>query len=345
MPLSPQARRALTQRGMGEFVAELDQLVDTANFAAGTARAAHAAAQSRGDDAAMQRIIAEHRDYQRQLSDLANVVASMKMSRIGGENGSPDLQRIENIPGERVPFDMLVEIPIDSSDTSTRQGTISISMEGPFVAVARYCTFLSQYQFQFRDPETQEATSFVGRSFGRFRRIHSAADWNDSILTPDTIRVVAFPGTGDPSYASPSNHAPYSSMEMDFRILMRKQDSQFPRSNIAVPSPFWTTFVNSPFQLGALDFFSRASVIEFNVTPMHLPNPTAGNLQQYGAGGIFPFIASQFDQHEGISDPEVTIADTDPDPITRLPQGILIIGLHGYRILQPPGAVVNLGSI
>lgn len=343
--MHPNTRQILQRAGLGEFATEIEGIQRTADWAAQEARRTSDQMRAMGNGQDAERIIAEYRDTNRRLGDLANVLGSLKMSRIGGENGSPDLQRIENIPGERVPFDMLVEIPIDASDTSTRQGTISISMEGPFVAVARYCTFLSQYQFQRRDPETSELSTFVGRSYGRFRRIHSASDYNDSILTPDTIRVVAFPGTGDPSYASPSNHAPYSSMEMDFRILMRKQDSQFPRSNIPVPSPFWTQDVNSAFQLGALDFFARASVIEFNVTPMHLPNPTAGNLQQYGAGGIYPFLASQFDQHEGISDPELAIGPSDPDPITRLPTGILIIGLHGYRILQPPGAVVNLSSV
>jgi hypothetical protein len=329
-----------------DFYAELQQIGQTATWAAGAARQALEEARRSGNTSAVERIVSDHRQMVQELTDLRNVVASLKMDRIGGGNGTPDIQRIENIPGERVPFDFLVEIPIEANDTSVRQGTITVSMEGPFVAVARFCTFLSQYQFQVTSPDTGEITTFLGRSNGRFRPIHSAADINDAILPADVMRIVAVPGTGDPSYASPSNHASYRTMEGDFRITMRKQDSQFPRSNVPVPSPFWTTFINSPFPLGALDFFPRSSVIEFSVQPQHTNNPRNGNLQAYGAGGIFPFIDSQFDQHEGIMDPENNaLVAGDPDPVTRLPRGVLIIGLHGYRILQPPGAVVNLASV
>jgi hypothetical protein len=332
---------------MGDFGEELRQTSEMAQWAATQARRAVELAQSGGADAAAAaRIQQEHQEMQREIRDLRNVLSSMRMDRIGGGNGTPDIQRIENIPGERTPFDMLVEIPIDANDTSIKQGTITVSMEGPFVAVARYCTFLSQYQFQRKDPESNDVGTFIGRSNGRFRPIHSAADFNDGLLPGDVTRLVAFPGNGAPSYASPSNHSPYRSMETDFRCMVRKQDSGFPRSNVAVPSTFWTTFVNSPFQLGALDFYPRASVIEFSIQPQHTNNPRAGNLIGYGAGGVFPYVDSQYDHHEGIADPlDPRLAPGDNDPVTRLPKGVLIIGLHGYRITQPPGAVLNLANV
>ena len=171
-------------------------------------------------------------------------------------------------------------------------------------------------------------------------------DTMDGHLPADVVRLIAFPGTGAPSYASPSNHSPYRSMEFDGRIEERALSNSFPRSNISVPSCFWTTQINSPFELGALDFYGRSDVIEFRVTPTHINNPNFGNLSGYGAGGVFPFLDSQYDHHEGINDQENPIVVAgDPDPVQRLPQGIIIIGLHGYRIIQPPGAVVNLGMV
>jgi hypothetical protein len=325
---------------------ELEQIRAQANWAAGAARQAFDLAKANGDRGGAEQIVAEHQRFRAELTGMANVIASLKMERIGGTNGDPNVQRIENIPGTRVPFDMLVEIPIDAASTDLRQGTITVSMEGPFVAEARMCTFLSQFQFQRTDPVNGQITSFLGRSNGRFRPIHSAADHNDALLMAETTRAIAMPGTGAPSYASPSNHAPFRTMEGDFRVTVRKQDDGFPRSNISVPSTFWTTYVNSPFELAALDFFPRASIIEFSVTPQHINNPSAGNLQAYGAGAVFPFIGAQFDHHEGIQDPlDATLVAGDPDPITRLPKGVLILGFRGYRIFQAPGAVVNLSSV
>ena len=36
-------------------------------------------------------------------------------------------------------------------------------------------------------------------------------------------------------------------------------------------------------------------------------------------------------------DPQLPNVTTDP--VTRLPDGFIIIGFHGYRIIQPPGPV------
>jgi len=332
-------------RGMGQpqdFAAELAQVRQMAEYAAGAARRAEEVMAMQGP-AALEQVRRDHELVMTHLSDLSNVLQAMRFDRIGGGNGSPDIQRIEQIPGRRVPFNELVEVPIANNDTSIRTGTITISQEGPFVAVARYATFLSQFSFQFTDPETASVATFLGRSNGRFRPIHSAADMLDALLPGDVTRAVAFPGTGGPSYSSPALHAPFRTMEFDGRIEIRDQGSSWPRSNIPVPSPFWTTFINSPFQLGALDFFARGEVIEFRIQPQHVNNPRAGNIIAIGAGGVFPFSDAQFDHHEGINDTEDLTVTTDP--VTRLPNGTLIIGMHGYRIIQPPGAVVQPGSI
>jgi hypothetical protein len=125
-------------------------------------------------------------------------------------------------------------------------------------------------------------------------------------------------------------------MEFDGVIKFLNQGAAYPRSNIEVPSALWVGDNNNAFQLGALDFFERGETLQWEVTPSHVNNPPGGNVQQF-ATAVFPSIDSQYDVHEGIldqSDPELT-----QDPITRLPQGILSIGLHGFRIIQPPGPV------
>lgn len=266
------------------------------------------------------------------LQNLANAVGKVQV--YGGEN--PSIQRIENIPGRRVPFDYLVDIPIGPNVTSVQQGTITVSQEGPFVAVARYATFLSQYQFERQD-ETGARTTFSGRSFGRYRPIHSAWDLNDGQVVSEVSQTVAFPGTGAPHVASPSNSSPFRTMEGDYRIQVINAGSSYPRSNIEVPSPFWTKNINEAFDLGALDFFERGEVMTFKILPTHANNAAYGNAFGFGAPNpLFPFVGSQWDSVEGISDPNT--ADLEADPITRAPQGVLTIGFHGYRIIQPAGA-------
>ncbi len=288
----------------------------------------------------------EHQLVMNHLRDLGNVLTALKGEKIGGGSGDPDVVRIENVPGRRIPFDFLTEIPINANDTSIRQGTITIDQSGPYVAQARCMTFLSQFQFQRRDPESGIIGTFLGRSNGRFRPPHSAWDVMDAFLPADTVRLVAFPGTGAPSYSSPALHSPYRTMEFDARIEVRAQSNSYPRGNIPVPSAFWTTQINAPFQLGALDWFGRNEVVDFLVQPQHVNNPPVGNLFGFGAGGVFPFADAQYDHHEGINDEEdPAVVTGDPDPVTRLPVGLVIIGFHGYRIIQPPGAVTNVGML
>jgi hypothetical protein len=322
---------------VADFQQIIASLQQQAGFAAGQARQAQdAVRQLQGDNALVRQALERNT---RDLQNIANALQGVegKSNGFGNGNVNDHVRYIESIPGRRIPFDLIVSIPIGSNTFSIQQGTRTISQDGPFVAVARIATFQSAFQFVSKDPVTTEQAAFQGRSFGRFRPIHSAWDLNDGSAGYQPITGIAAPGTGAPIYASPSNHSSFRSMEFDGVIEMLNQGAAFPRSNEEVPTAFYSESINAPFQLGALDFFERGETIQWKVRPTHINNPPAGNLSGYGAGGIFPFLGSQYDVHEGISDPINDQANVDP--ITRLPDGILIVGLHGFRIIQPPGPV------
>lgn len=312
---------------------DIRQLMDSAGLAIKQSRDALALAQQLA-----QRNQTLERELQRlgqNAVELGSALSRLQMSR----QTDPSIQRVENIPGRRIPFDLLVSIPIGAQVTSVQQGTITISQEGPFVAVARFATFLSAFSFQVRDPEEAgQVATFSGRSFGRFRPIHSAWDLNDGQPFSQVSMPVAFPGTGAPHIASPSNASPFRTMEPDFLIQFENAGSSFPRSNQEVPSSFWTRSINEPFELGALDVFERGEVLTLKVLPLHPNNPAFGNIFGFGAPNPnFPFLDSGWDAVEGIND-ENNPAAADVDPVTRVQNGTLIIGFHGYRIVQPAGA-------
>jgi hypothetical protein len=281
-----------------------------------------------------------------EMRNLASLVGSVRQT--GGAQGGPPLapndvglvrwgeqiMYINEIPGRRIPFDLLVSIPIGANVTSAQQQSVTVSQDGPFVALARMATF--QSTMNFSQTVDSSVVTFRGRSDGRFRPIHSAWDLNDSqILQP--VVGLANPGTGGPIYASPSNHSGFRTMEFDGTIEFVNQGSGYFRHNNPVPTTFWTDQVNSVFQLAALDFFERGETMQFRVTPNHINNPQAGSVSAFMAGGVYPSLASQYDVHEGILD-EFDDQATE-DPVTRVPQGIMIIGFHGFKILQPPGPV------
>jgi len=265
---------------------------------------------------------------------LQQTLAQLAVQRTGG---NPSLQYVENIPGRRVPYDMIATIQVADGTMAELQSSLTVSQDGPFVCVSRYAAFLSQYSFQYTDPDNGNATIFNGRSFGRFRPIHSAWDLNDGIPRSEVVQAVPAPGAGAPHIISPSNASSFRTMQPDFSIKIENEGFAYPRQNVAVPSPFWTKQINSPFGLGALDVFERGEVIGFRVQPQHPNNPAYGNVQAFtGPGTVWPFLASQYDAIEGINDQTQT--DVTTDPVTRLANGILFIGFHGYRIIQPPGA-------
>lgn len=280
----------------------------------------------------------------------------------------PGIIRIEDIPGRRVPFLYAVDIPIAADSVSTVQESFMVSQEGPFVAVRRWLAFESRYQFQVTDPDTAATATFNGRSYGRYRPPHSAGDMEDSQhnaigLSTEWLldafnRSSVVAGTVLPSATPgmPSSMASFRTMEFDGRIELWNYGSSYPRQNTAVPSTMWTCGINSPADFAALDFFERGETVLFKVTPTHVNNPAAGNVSSSSvfpvtanAGTGWPFLAGQFDSHEGIATPDaVTLGDDAPikqfnviasDPVARLPNGILTLVLEGYRIIQPIGPV------
>lgn len=177
-----------------------------------------------------------------------------------------------------------------------------------------------------------------------------------------------FPGNGRPLNMSPLSMSAFRSMEMDSTILVEVQGANFQRSNQNVPSTLWRSGNNEPFPLSTLDVFEPGESIVLAVSPTHVNNPAAGNIAGImlasndftytvatGASvnnpspsptpitdvglptGGFPFLAGQYDGHEGI-DSESVFGDSaeTSDRVTRVANGILTIGFIGYRIVQPP---------
>jgi hypothetical protein len=313
---------------------------------------------------------ADHTTRVHQSIDALGAIAkSLQISRAGGSGGGPGgsaapdggftwynkagIARIEDIPGRRVPFDLLVDIPIGGgAQTSLLTQGITIPQEGPFVAEKRIATFISNHQFQIT--VEQAVARFSSRSFGRYRPISSVGDLLDAqsgaIVTTQNPMVV---GTTVGVPELPSSMSGFRTMELDGRITVVNAGSSFPRQNISVPTPFWAQGLGGAFfELGALDFFERAEVINFSIQPTHENNPPAGNVDGdgiFGIVGAWPFLAGQYDKHEGILTPNAftvsTVSSVDivapitTDPVVRLPNGILTIGYHGYMIQQPVGPV------
>ncbi len=301
-----------------QIQALVDSAAKNASFAAGQARMTAAAVE-------------ELQKNQRQLLDTLGKLSAMR------SGGSHQIQHIESVPGRRVPYDCLVAVPIAANLNAETQQSVVINQDGPFVAVARQAWFVSQLAYQYTNPANGNVTQFQGRSFGRIRPIHSAWDLYDGVPRSEVIQAVPSPGNGAPHIISPSNASSFRSMQPDFMIELRNEGFAYPRSNIYVPSAGWTKQINSPYALGALDFFERGETLTFKIAPLHPNNPSYGNVSGFtGAGNNWPFLASQYDAVEGITDP--VLEDVTTDPITRLPQGVLYIGLHGYKIIQPPGA-------
>lgn len=273
-------------------------------------------------------------ELEREVQALASLTQGGQAS--GGTPLTSDhVKYIESIPGRRMPFDFVVPIPIGANVTATLQGTDVVSQDGPFIAVARYAAFQSQLQFSLEDDQGNTVT-FNGRSFGRWRPVHSMWDLMDGsagVFNPAT--AIAAPGTGAGIFMSPTSHSSFRTMQFDGLVEFLNQGNGRFRSNSPIPSAFYTSQINAPFELGAFDFFERGETLQWKVTPTHTNNPRAGSVQ--ALNGIFPTLDAQYDVHEGILDPAQQ--GLDSDPVTRLPQGILWIGFHGLRIIQPPGPV------
>lgn len=281
--------------------------------------------------------------FDKRLDDLSKISQALAATRAGGDGVQWErrtdrgIVRIEDIPGRRVPYYLLVDIPIGNNTTSQREQSVTISQEGPFVAVKQVATFQSALQFQVTSGSS--TAIFSGRSFGRYRPIHSAWDINDA-LNANT----GYDGSGafiDSLQGAPANFpqpmggaaigvapipvilgAPpivsavsaFRSMEFDGRITVVNAGSSYPRQNISVPSSMWSPEINAPQELGALDFFERGEVLTIQVQPNHVNNPPAGNADGGTLfnlpTGSYPFENGQYDPHEGIATPPLSSTNT-----------------------------------
>lgn len=295
---------------------------------------------------------------QQQLQALGEIASALTTTRTGGAGSSQraptvadrdhwrvgeGVVRIENIPGRRIPFTMSMDLYIGAGTTSDVEQSVTIPQEGPFVAVRRVATFRSAYSYTVTSAQSGLVSRYSGRSYGRFRPISSVNDLLDAqnnaiVTTPNPLAASSFAAA--PAFTS--SMAGFRSMEFDGLIQVLVQGASYPRQNNAVPSALWSTSNNAPVDLGALDFFERGEQITVRVTPTHPNNPEFGNVA--GAAGAWPFLAGQFDPHEGIAVPSALDGSANnvalpADPVVRLPEGILTIAYEGYKILQPTGPV------
>jgi hypothetical protein len=283
----------------------LGQLQTTANAAAAQSRKAIDAAAS---------VQKAHEDLKSQLLGS------------GGGGGRPDIQRIENIPGRRIPYDLTVAIPIAANSTSPQDVPVTISQDGPFVAVRRYATFLSAFQFQVTIQSA--VNTFNGRSFGRYRPVSSVLDLFDSSGGHTQPVGAASPGTGLFALVSANQKSPFRTMEFDGTISY-ESGSGYHRQSGPVPSSLWAPGFEFAQEMPVLDFFERGDVITFRATPNHTNNPAAGNIQTLV--GQLPYLDSQYDTTEGIVYGSAIASGSDI--VTRQPDGILIVGFSGFKIL------------
>jgi hypothetical protein len=324
-----------------QWMQNIQNMISGAN--AGARRAIEAAAQSQAE---VQQLRDTHAQHAQQLQYLNGVMQNLKISKSGtgasgdspAQVGRPDMLAIEEIPGRRVPYDLTVQIAVPNAQTSPLQGTYTISMDGPFVAVARYATFISTHTFQVTDETNVQR--YTGRSWGRQRPISSVTDlmdamngWFDGDVNALSGDCSDDDGPETAVLSRPTNRSPFRTMGFDGWIQVKS--SVYPRQNQQVPTSLWAPGFNQLLQLPVLDYWEKGEVIEFDVSPLHTNNPSAGNVQTLF--GSMPYLAGQYDGHEGVMYPSWECGRSVADTITRSPDGVLVLGFMGFRILQPPG--------
>lgn len=219
---------------------------------------------------------------------------------------------LDDIEGRLIPYDYLVDIPIPSGQSQQFQGTIPISMEGPFVATHRVMAFRSAVTFQLTDRDGV-TTSYSGRSNGRFRGISSAQDlfdaarafeqinqyqpsylgavWNGATTlavgnpagvnpssTDDINMLPNFPGSGRPIVTSPLSMAASRTMGFDGLVGVELAGANFRRQNQDVPSEFWQEGLTGSTAFSVYDVFDPGEVVTIKVTPTHVSNPAYGSI-------------------------------------------------------------------
>lgn len=317
--------------------------------------------------AAMSRIHEQRAErLEHQLGELRRALAAVRVTAQTPRADQSAAAYIDQLPGKREPFTLLAAIPIAANSVQPQRVPVVVSQEGPFVAVRRFATFLSAYEFSTTDPETGETARFLGRSYGRFRPVHSAADYLDSQHNAkcDVAGWYYRPlldgslpsGSNLPSaaLALASSASSFRTMEFDGMVQL-VVSSGMERQNIAVPTSQWVDGAGGQLELGCLDFLDRGETVTFIVTPTHVNNPPFGNVSgQYVLPFIaasstpwWPYVDGQYDPHEGIATPGATGYNSSlpgigiasaltADSVSRLPLGTLYIGFEGYRIRQIP---------
>jgi len=136
--------------------------------------------------------VASEEAAKRALNQLEGMKSVMSRLSIGGGGGvsrfgsnapmgkgpSGKWVSLDEIPGRRIPYDFHVSILIRNGEASETSGTLYVTPDGPFVATARYAIFQSAHQFRYSSESG--VSTFSGRSYGRFRPIHSANDIMDA---------------------------------------------------------------------------------------------------------------------------------------------------------------------
>lgn len=166
-----------------------------------------------------------------------------------------------------------------------------------------------------------------------------------------------FPGTAFPLVVSPLSMSSQRSMVFDGTIAVEPQGSNFRRQNQPIPSSAWSEGFNKPAELSVYDVWEPGEEVLVKVYPSHVLNPAYGNIESLVAReddftydpvtgvaannplpeGSWPFLESQWDGHEGISDPTIAgDSDVTVDRVTRTFSSILTIGYRGFRILGVP---------
>ncbi len=318
------------------------------------------------------------------------------MVRLPNQSGFVPL---DQVAGRAVPFDLFCTIPVINGQMGALTQSMYVLPAGPFVAVERMCIFQSAHTVSVTNEEGAKS-EFYSRSYGRFRPVSSSSDvmdaqrafeqpnmfqpaylgavWNGTEVVPvgnpigvnpsssaaSLQRMVPnWPGNGLPIIASALSMSAFRTMSFDGLVEVDTKGSQIQRQSQPIPTTFWTHRDGGGVKLATLDVFEPSETITFNLTPQHVNNPPAGNVQNLhyfntSAGydtfdpatgvasgnpapaGLFPALAGQYDGHEGtmaFSMPGNSA--TSPDPASRDATGLLHIGFRGYYIFQAPSVV------
>lgn len=107
--------------------------------------------------------------------------------------GGDSYINVSDIPGRYIPYDFSVDIPIANGSVAAARNSLYVTMDGPFVAVARFAIFRSVMSFSYTTPAGQNSV-YSGRTNGRFRPVTSVNDYMDA------IRAFEQPSQYQPSY-------------------------------------------------------------------------------------------------------------------------------------------------